>query len=157
LEIVEREVAAKGVTAQAECGNERGCRASERIEDEVAFVGGGEQDSFEESDGFLRRVFAEFLFPRFRRLDFPDRFHLLAAIGFLHEFVIEGVSRLLAFRSPDDGFGSVGEIAARKIGRRIGFDPGNVIEQFEAELLHGETDAMDDMGGAGDPDGAIRF
>jgi len=63
----------------------------------------------------------------------------------------------LFFRGPDDGFRGVGEIAARKIGRRIGLDPGNVVQKLEAELLHGEADAMDDVGSAGDPDGAIGF
>jgi hypothetical protein len=37
------------------------------------------------------------------------------------------------------------------------WDPGNVVEELEAELLHGEADAVDDVGGAGDPDGAVGF
>ena len=53
--------------------------------------------------------------------------------------------------------GGVGEIAAGKIGRRIGLDPGNVVEEFEAELLHGEADGMDDVSGAGNPDGGVGF
>ena len=36
-------------------------------------------------------------------------------------------------------------------------DPGDVVEELEAELLHGEADAVDDVGGAGDPDGAVGF
>ena len=51
----------------------------------------------------------------------------------------------------------MGEIAAGKIGRRIGLDPGNVIEKLEAELLHGEADGVDDVRGAGNPDGAVFF
>ena len=82
---------------------------------------------------------------------------MLAAVGFLHELVIEGVARLGAFGGPDDGFGGVGEVAAGKIGRGIGLDPGNVVEELEAELLHGEADGMDDVGGAGNPDGAVGF
>src|SRR5438876_9431639 len=100
-------------------------------------------------------MLAEFFLPGFRRTDFPDGFHLLAAIGFLHELVMEGVARLGVFGGPDDGLGSVSEIAAGEIGRRIGLDPGNVVEELEAELLHGEADGMDDVGGAGDPDGAV--
>ena len=61
------------------------------------------------------------------------------------------------FGGPDDGFGGVGEIAAGEIGRRIGFDPGDVVEELEAELLHGEADGMDDVAGAADPDGAVGF
>ena len=63
----------------------------------------------------------------------------------------------MSLRGPDDGFGGVGEIAAGKIGRWIGFDPGDVVQQFEAELLHGEADGMDHVAGAADPDGAVGF
>ena len=49
----------------------------------------------------------------------------------------------------------VGEIAAGEIGRRIGLDPGDVVEELEAELLHGEADGMDDVAGAADPDGTV--
>src|SRR6266702_2999114 len=147
--------AAKSVTAEVKCGEERGAAAGEGVEDEVAFVGGGEEDALEEGDGFLRGVLAEFLLPGFGRTDFPDGLHLLAAIDFLHELVIEDVARFGVFGGPDDGFGRVGEITAGKIGRRIGLDPGNVVEELEAELLHGEADGMDDVGGAGDPDGAV--
>jgi hypothetical protein len=80
---------------------------------------------------------------------------LLAAIGFLHELVIEGVAGFGVLGGPDDGFGGVGEVAAGKIGRRIRLDPGNVVEELEAELLHGEADGMDDVGSAGNPDGAV--
>jgi hypothetical protein len=44
--------------------------------------------------------------------DFPDGFPLLAAIGFLHELVVEGVAGFFVAGGPDDGFGGVGEIAA---------------------------------------------
>jgi len=80
---------------------------------------------------------------------FPDGFHPLAAIDSLHELVIEGVARFGIFGGPDDGFGGVDEVAAGEIGRGIGLDPGNVVEELEAELLHGEADGMDDVGGAG--------
>ena len=49
------------------------------------------------------------------------------------------------------------EIAAGKVGRRIGLYPGNVVQKFEAELLHGEADGVDNVGGAGNPDGAVGF
>ena len=102
-------------------------------------------------------MLAEFLFPFFSGPDFPDGFHLLATVGLLHELVVEGVAGFFVASGPDDGFGGVGEIAARKIGRRVGLDPGNVVEEFEAELLHGKADGMDDAGGAADPDGAVGF
>src|SRR5438552_1217515 len=102
-------------------------------------------------------MLAEFFLPGFGRTDFPDGFHLLAAIGFLHEFVMEGVARLGVFGGPDDGFGGVSEVAAGKIGRSIGLDPGNVVEELEAELLHGEADGMDDVRSAGNPNGTVGF
>ena len=152
-----REFAAEGVTAEAEGGDKRGAATTERVEDEVAFVGRGEEDAFEEGDGFLRGVLAEFFLPGFGRTDFPDGFHLFAAIGFLHELVVEGVAGLFVLGGPDKGFGGMGEVAAGEIGRRIGLDPGNVVEELEAELLHGEADAMNDVSRAGDPDGGVRF
>jgi len=62
---------------------------------------------------------------------------------------------LFVFGGPDNGFGGVGEIAAGEIGRWVGLYPGDVVEKLEAELLHGEADAMDNVGGARDPDGAV--
>lgn len=143
------------MTAEAERGEEGGAGAGEGVEDEVAFVGGGEEDALEEGDGFLCGVLAEFFFPGFWRTDFPDRLHLFAAIDVFHQFVMEGVAGLGVFGGPDNGFRRVGEIAAGEIGRRIGLYPGDVVEELEAELLHGEADGMDDVGGAGDPDGAV--
>ena len=102
-------------------------------------------------------MLAEFLFPSFWRLDFPDAFHLLAVVDGLHGFVVEGVAAFGVFRGPDNCFGGVGEIAAGKIWRRIGLDPRNVVEKFEAELLHGETDRVNYVGGAADPDRAVWF
>ena len=138
-------------------GQNGGAGAGEGVEDEVAFVGGGEENAFEEGDGFLRGMLAEALFPGFGGLDFPDGFHLLAAIGFFHELVVEGVAGFFVARGPDECFGGVREIAAREIGRRVGLDPGDVVEELEAELLHGEADRVNDVSGAGDPDGAVGF
>src|SRR6202171_824179 len=143
--------------AQAECCQQRGGAAREGTEGGVALVGGGWEDAFEEGYRLLRGVLAETLFPGLRGTDFPDGFHLLAAIGFLHELVVEGVAGLFVLSGPDDGFWGGGGIAAREIGRRVGLDPGNVVEELEAELLHGEADGMDDVGGAGNPDGAVGF
>ena len=103
--------------------------------------------------GACRSVFL----PGLGREDLPDGLHLLAAVEFLHERVVEGVAALGVFGGPDDGFGGVGEIAAGEIGRRVGLDPGDVVEELEAELLHGEADGMNDVAGAGDPDGAVGF
>ncbi len=100
-------------------------------------------------------MFAEEFFFAAGREDFPDAFHLLAAIGFLHQLVVESVAALFVFCGPDDGFGGVGEIAAGKIGRRVGLDPGDVVQEFEIELLHGEADGMDYVAGAADPNRSV--
>ena len=137
-------------------GAEDCCAATEeRIEDQVAFVGGGLEDAFEEGDGLLGGVLAVALFGFVRREDLPDGFHLFAAGDFFHVLIVEFVAALFVARGPDDGFGGVGEIAAGEIGRRIGFDPGDVVEELEAELLHGEADGVDDVAGSADPDGAV--
>jgi len=149
------EFAAERATVEAKRGEERGAAAEEGVEDEVAFVGRGEEDAFEEGDGLLRGVLAEALFPLFGRPKVPDGLHLFPIRVLPHELVVEGVARFGVLRGPDDGFGGVGEVAAGEIGRGIGLDPGNVVQELEAELLHGEADGMDDVGGAGDPDGAV--
>ena len=84
----------------------------------------------------------------------PDGFHLFAGDG-LHGGVVEGVPALLVFGGPEEGFGAVGEVAAGKVGRRVGFFPGDVVEQLEAELLQGVADGEDDVQRAGDPEGTV--
>ena len=152
---LELEIAAHCAAAKAKGGEERGAAAHERVEDEIAFIGGSEENAFEEGDGLLRGVLAEFFLPGFRGRNGPDGLHLLAAGDFLHALIVEGVAGLFALGSPDDGFGGVSEIAAGKIGRGIGLDPGDVVQELEFELLHGEADGMDDVAGAADPDGAV--
>ena len=151
------EIDADDLARKAKGGDGGGAGAEERVEDEVTFVGGGEEDAFEESDGFLRGVFTKNLLFFRGRIDFPDGFHLAIAVVLLHERVVEGVAALGVFGGPDDGFGGVSEVAAGKVGGRIGFDPGDVVEELEAELLHGEADGMDDVAGAADPNGAVGF
>ena len=156
-EEVEGKLAAQSVAAETEGGKERGAAAEERVEDEVAGIGRGEEDAFEQGDGLLRGMLAEALLPRLGRRNGPDGLHLLASGEGFHFFIVKGVAAFLVLGGPDEGFGGVGEIAAGKIGRRIGLDPGNVIEKFEAELLHGESDGVNDVGSAGNPNGAVIF
>jgi hypothetical protein len=105
----------------------------------------------------LRAVLAESLLSGFGGLHLPDGLHVFAAIGFFHQFIIEGVAGFGVFGGPDDGFGGVGELAAGEIVREVGLDPGDVVAELEAELLRGEADGMDDVGGAGNPAGAVGF
>lgn len=87
----------------------------------------------------------------------PDGFHLLAAVLGAHGGVVKGVFAEGVFGGPEEGFGAVGEVAAGEVGGRVGFFPDDVVEDFEAELLHGEADGVDDVVGAGDPEGAVGF
>src|SRR5713101_1061724 len=132
-EEVEGEFAAKGVAAKAKRGKQRGAAAEERVEDEVAGIGGGEEDAFEQGDGLLRGMLAEALLPRLGRRNGPDGLHLLAAGEGFHFLIVKGVAAFLILGGPDEGFGGVGEIAAGKIGRRIGLDTGNVVEELHAK------------------------
>ena len=88
-------------------------------------------------------------------VDGPDALHLLATSHLAHQVVVELVATLLIFCGPDDCFGGVGEIAAGQIGRGVGLDPGDVVEELEFELLHGEADGMDYVAGAADPNRSV--
>lgn len=132
-----------------------GCaHAHEGVEDEGVFVGGGEDAALDEGDGFLGGMFAKGLLGVLRSRHGPNGLHLFAGDGF-HGLVVEEVLALVALGGPEDGFGGVGEVAAGEVGRRVGFLPCDVVEDFEAELLHGVADGEDDVVCAGDPEGAV--
>jgi len=154
---LELEFAAVGASVQTKGAQQSRATAHERVEDQVAFVRGGEDDAFEERDGLLRWMLAEELFFAAGWEDFPDAFHLLSTVGFFHQLIVEGVAALFVFCGPDDGFGGVGEIAAGEIGRRVGLDPGDVVQEFEIKLLHGEADGMDYVACAADPNRSVGF
>jgi len=87
--------------------------------------------------------------------DFPDAFHLFAAVQAPHQGVVELVAAFLVAPGPDNRLGGVGEVSAAEVRRGIGFDPGDVVQQLKAEALHGVADGMDDVGRAADPDGPV--
>ena len=89
------------------------------------------------------------------RENLPDAFHLLAVIGFFHQLIVEGVAALFVFGGPNNCFGGVSEIAAGEIGRRVGLDPGDVVQKLEIKLLHGESDGVDYVTGAADPNRSV--
>ena len=68
---------------------------------------------------------------------------------------MERVAALLVLCGPNDRFRRMGEIPARKIRRRIGLHPGDVVQQFEAELLHGKADRMNHMARPANPNLAV--
>ena len=91
----------------------------------------------------------------FRGGEAPDVLHLFTAVDLAHERVVEAVLTLGVFGGPEDGLGGVGEVAAGEVGRRVGFFPGDLVQEFHAELLHGVADGKDNVVGAADPEGAV--
>lgn len=152
--VIEFDADEEAVTSHAGYG---GCAAAqERVEDAITNISGGVYAAFDEGDWFLSGVFPVNLLGLTGRWHFPHCFHLLTS-DTLHRLVIEEVFALFGFGGPEDGFGGVGEVTAAQVGRWIGFFPGDVVEDFEAELLHGVADAEDDVVRARDPDGAVGF
>lgn len=136
-------------------GHSGSSTAQKRIKHEVAFIGGGEEAAFHQCHGLLRGVFAVRLLRPARCRHGPHRFHLLAAVGAAHEVVVEAVFAFLIARGPEEGLGGVGEVAAGKVGRRVGLFPGDVVEDFEPQLLQRVPNGEDDVQGAADPEGAM--
>lgn len=85
---------------QPDAGDESCPAAEKRVKDEITFPRGGENTACYESDGLLRRVFPVNFFCIARRGHAPDCFHLLAAVGFAHESVVEDVFALPGLRCP---------------------------------------------------------
>lgn len=100
-------------------------------------------------------MLAEDLLAIGRRVDAPDGLHLLAAGHLAHDLIVEAVLTLFVLGRPDDGLGRVREVAAGEIRRRVGLLPGDVVEDFEAKLLHRVTDGEDDVVRARHPDAAV--
>mgnify|MGYP007073200654 CR=1 FL=1 len=154
----------------SDAGHGRRSATEKRVEHEVAFVGGGEQTAFDERDRLLCRVLAEGFFFVARRghrpdgvkvrvipgkLAFaPDRFHLFAG-NLSHLVVVEDVLGFFVFRCPENRFRGVRKVAATQVWRRIRFFPSDIVEDLEAQLLHGITDGENDVVRAADPDSAV--
>lgn len=56
------QLASHDAAVNAKSRDENCAGAEEGVEDEVAFVGGGEEDAFDEGEGLLRRMLAEAFF-----------------------------------------------------------------------------------------------
>lgn len=77
----------------------RRATSQKRIEHQVAFVGRGQQTTFNQRHRFLRGMSAQGFFRPARRGKSPDRFHLFAGDCF-HGGVVETVFALLVLRRP---------------------------------------------------------
>jgi len=116
-------------------GNARCPAPTERVENSVACVGGGEDYALQQGLWLLSWVFAEGFLGLLRQGQMPDRAHLLVGhfdfvfgeIAVLHGFVIEDVFVFLGRARPDKCFVAGGEHAAGQIGGGIGFEPCNII------------------------------
>ena len=87
--------------------------------------------------------------------DQPIRTHLQFVIQRFHRTIIEQISCLVRFRSPDQRFMGIGEPGAFKIRHRVGFAPDNVVQYPKAFVLDGGADAENIVVAADDPYGAV--
>ncbi len=97
------------------------------------------------------------LFPFRGRGEFPDRLHLLVAVVAFHARVVEKVFGFRGFARPEQGFVRVSEVATGEMRRRVGFVPGDVVEDFEAEGLQRESAAKNVVARARNPERAVGF
>ena len=86
----------------------------------------------------------------------PYCLHLLSRDA-AHFLIIEDVFAFLVLGGPEDGLGRVGEVTAAQVRGRVGFFPGDVVQNLEPELLQGVADAEYDVVRASHPDGAVGF
>ena len=101
-------------------------------------------------------MFSKLLFVFAWCLHCPHCFHLFTG-NLSHLLVVKDMLALLGLGGPEDGLGGVRKAPAAKVRGRVRFFPRDVVEDSEAELLHGVADTEDDMVGAGHPDGAVGF
>jgi len=134
----------------------RRATSQKRVEHQVAFVGRGQQAALYQRHRFLRGMSAQGFFRPSRCGKSPDRFHLFASDR-LHGGIIKTVFALLVLGRPQHGLGAMGEVAAAQVRWRVGFFPRDVVENLEAQLLHGVTDGENNMVCAGHPERSIRF
>ena len=87
-----------------------------------------------------------FFFCFFGQAPGPDILHLLAAVYLLHQLIIEKVMGFpIRLLRPENGFRGMSEAAAGQIRRRIGFLPGDVVDDFITLLLQGHADGINIM------------
>ena len=135
-------------------------RSEERVEHHVAGLGRSQHDARQQRFRLLRRmqlVAIVVLQPLAAGADRkqPVRAHLHVVVGGFQRIVVEGVALgLLVARRPDQRLVRILEAAAAKIRHRIGLAPDDVVEDPEAEILHGGADPEDVVVGADHPDRA---
>lgn len=146
-------------------GDAGGRAAGEGIKNKIAGPGSGQYDAAQQRQGLLGGVFTVRLFGGARRGDRPDGSHLRATVlhpvfrpvALLHQPVIKEVFGGLVLARPNEGLVGGGEIAAAQIGRGVGLEPGDVIEEVVAEPLQRMAALIDRMIGAADPERAFRL
>lgn len=87
--------------------------------------------------------------------DYPDAFHLFAAICPAHVLIMECVLGLFVFCRPENCFGRMCEVSTRQIGRRIRFYPSYIVWNFHFQLLHGKLGRVNYMMRPGNPNGSV--
>ena len=118
-------------------GNARGRGPGKGVQN-PAFSGRRcQQKTHQEGQSFLRRVLSEGFFPRRDGGDSPNIRHLMPPVELFHQLVIEKVGLFLVLSRPNDKFRGIREVAAGDIGRRVGFDPRDDVQNLETQFIEG--------------------
>src|SRR5688572_30090639 len=97
------------------------------------------------------------LLPAWHGRDVPDGGELGSRISAIDEVVVEGMSRCATLFGPQQRFVGMGEGGVEGVRGRIWLSPGDLVYELELHRLQGETEAEDDVVGAGYPDSAVGF
>ena len=139
-----------------------GAGAEERVQHDIAGMGGGNKDAVQQGLGLLRGMglvavfILDALAPGAER-DHPVRPHLHSIVQFLQRFVVEGVFAGFVAAGPDQGFMGVGQALAAKVRHRVGLAPDHVVQDPEPLILQGRADAEDVVIAADHPERAVRL
>ena len=97
------------------------------------------------------------LLPVWNGRDVPDGGELGGRISAVDEVVIEGMAGSATFARPEERLVGVGKGGVECVRRRVWLRPCNLVNDLAPHRLQSETEAEDDVVGAGDPDGAVGF
>ena len=140
-----------------------GAGAEERVEHEIAGVGGGDQQPLQQRLRLLRRMGLASVgvlqpFGAGADRQEPVGARLDVVVAGLQRLVVEGVALGVgAARRPDHRLVGVGEAPAAEVRHRIGLAPDDVVEDPEAEVLQDRADAEDVVIGADDDDRRVAL
>lgn len=87
----------------------------------------------------------------------PDGFHLSVRGLLHHRFVIELVLGLETTSGPKNRLRGMCEVSTTQVRRWVWLFPGNLVQQFESQLLHHKSDRINNVPCTRYPDATIRL